>query len=151
MVFEPHRDRDRDRALHEQRSRRKHSCKAPQRNFIDELVLEKLQSLNLPPSPRSTDSEFIRRAFLDTIGVLPTAQETRAFPRRINRPNKRDELIEKLLKRPEFVDYWTYKWSDLLLVQSTQTQDPPRCGPITIGSATTWPRTRRGTSSCARL
>jgi hypothetical protein len=48
---------------------------APKRNFIDELVLEKLRSLNLPPSPRSSDSEFIRRAFLDTIGTLPTAAD----------------------------------------------------------------------------
>ncbi|HEY2952794.1 MAG TPA: Ig-like domain-containing protein, partial [Verrucomicrobiae bacterium] len=43
-------------------------AKARHRNFIDDLVLEKLRSLNLPPSPRCTDAEFIRRAFLDTIG-----------------------------------------------------------------------------------
>lgn len=48
-------------------------------NFIDDLVLEKLHSLNLPPSPRSDDSEFIRRVFLDTIGVLPTVDEVQAF------------------------------------------------------------------------
>src|SRR6185369_15081762 len=52
---------------------------AQTRNFIDDLALQKLQELNLPPSPRCTDAEFIRRAFLDTIGVLPTAQETRDF------------------------------------------------------------------------
>src|SRR6185436_14335692 len=52
---------------------------APKRNFIDELVLEKLRELNLPPSPRCSDHEFIRRAFLDTIGTLPTADEVRAF------------------------------------------------------------------------
>jgi hypothetical protein len=87
------------------------------RNFIDELVLEKLRALNLPPSARSTDGEFLRRAFLDTIGVLPTADETRAFL--ADKANdKRDALIEKLLTRPEFVDYWAYKWSDLLLVNS---------------------------------
>ncbi|MHB8520784.1 MAG: DUF1549 domain-containing protein [Limisphaerales bacterium] len=90
---------------------------AGHRNFIDDLVLEKLQDLNLPPSPRCTDAEFIRRAFVDTIGVLPAVKETRDFL--ANRsPKKRDELIETLLKRPEFVDYWAYKWSDLLLVQS---------------------------------
>lgn len=54
-------------------------AKAPRRNFIDDLVLEKLQELNLPPSPRCTDEEFIRRAFLDTIGTPPTADEVRAF------------------------------------------------------------------------
>lgn len=92
-------------------------AKAERRNFIDDLVLEKLRSLNLPPSPRSTDSEFIRRSFLDTIGTLPTADETRTFLANES-PGKRNDLIEQLLKRPEFVDYWTYKWSDLLLVNS---------------------------------
>ncbi len=96
-------------------------AQAPRRNFIDEMVLEKLQSLNLPPSPRASDEEFIRRAFIDTIGTLPSAQESREFLANpsagVKKPG-RDELIESLLKRPEFVDYWTYKWSDLLLVQS---------------------------------
>jgi hypothetical protein len=87
------------------------------RNFVDELVLEKLRGLNIPPSQRCTDGEFIRRAHLDTIGVLPTAEETRAFLAD-TQPNKRDRLIESLLKRPEFVDYWSHRWSDLLLVNS---------------------------------
>ncbi len=112
--------------------------KARRRNFMDELVLEKLQELNLPPSPPCTDAEFIRRAFLDTLGLLPTPEETRAFLADVapdvrrgtertdtsesafsrRRLQKRDELIESLLQRPEFVDYWSYKWSDLLLVSS---------------------------------
>ncbi len=91
--------------------------KAPKRNFIDEQVLAKLRSLNLPPSPRASDDEFIRRAYLDTIGILPTAQETKAFLAD-HSTKKRDALIEELLNRPEFVDYWAYKWSDLLLVKS---------------------------------
>ena len=88
---------------------------APRRNWIDDLVLEKLRSLNLPPSPRCSDEEFLRRAFLDTIAVLPTVQETRAF---LADPStgKRDRIIGQLLARPEFTDYWTYKWSDVLLV-----------------------------------
>lgn len=98
-------------------------AKADRRNFIDDLVLEKLQGLNLPPSSRCTDEEFIRRAFLDTIGVLPTPQEVRDFLKESG-PGKRDELIEKLLKRPEFVDYWSYKWSDLLLVNSDRLSRP---------------------------
>jgi len=98
-------------------------AKAPKRNSIDDLVLEKLRALNIPPSPRCTDAEFIRRAFLDTVGVLPAADEARAFL--ANRsPKKRDDLIESLLKRSEFVDYWTYKWSDLLLVQSKKLKTP---------------------------
>ncbi|MEO6742163.1 MAG: DUF1549 domain-containing protein [Chthoniobacteraceae bacterium] len=88
---------------------------APRRNWIDGLVLEKLRDLNIPPSPRCTDEEFLRRAFLDTIGVLPTAQEVRAFLADAS-TGKRDQVIEQLLKRSEFTDYWTYKWSDLLLV-----------------------------------
>lgn len=91
--------------------------KAARRNFIDELVLAKLRDLHVPPSARSTDEEFIRRAFIDTIGVLPTAEETRAFLADAS-TGKRDLLIDALLERAEFTDYWSYKWSDLLLVNS---------------------------------
>jgi hypothetical protein len=90
-------------------------AQAPHRNFIDDLVLQKLKDLNLPPSPRAGDAEYLRRAYLDTIGVLPTAQAARDFLNDAS-TGKRDRLIEKLLQRPEFVDYWSYKWSDLLLV-----------------------------------
>lgn len=96
---------------------------APRRNFIDDLVLEKLESINMPPSPRCSDSEFIRRASLDTIGVLPTATRTRAFLEDTG-ADKRDRLIEELLERQEFVDYWAYKWSDLLLVNSSMLPAP---------------------------
>jgi len=87
------------------------------RNFIDERVKEKLVELNIPPSERCTDYEFIRRAFLDTMGLLPTPEETQAFIVD-DKPDKRDRLIASLLQRPEFVDYWSYKWSDLFLVNS---------------------------------
>ncbi|HUY31287.1 MAG TPA: DUF1553 domain-containing protein [Pirellulales bacterium] len=92
-------------------------AQAERRNFIDELVLTKLAGLNIPPSPQSDDAEFLRRTFIDTIGVLPTADEARAF---LADPSadKRDKLIESLLARGEFVDYWAYQWSDLLLVNS---------------------------------
>jgi hypothetical protein len=96
---------------------------APHRNFIDDLVLAKLKRLDLPPSPRATDAEFLRRAFIDTIGMLPTGDETRAYLANAA-PDKRDRLIESLLARPEFVDYWTYKWSDLLLVNSEKLPAP---------------------------
>jgi hypothetical protein len=89
------------------------------RNFIDERVLEKLQELRLPPSETCSDADFIRRAFLDTLGILPSSTEVRAFIADTT-ITKRDALIEKLLQRPEFVDYWSYKWSDLLLVQSNK-------------------------------
>lgn len=85
------------------------------RNFIDEHVLAKLRELNIPPSERATDAEFLRRASLDTIGVLPTPEEVKAFLADSS-ADKRDRLIDSLLKRPEFVDYWSHRWSDLLLV-----------------------------------
>jgi hypothetical protein len=93
------------------------------RNFIDELSLAKLASLNIPPSPPAADGEFLRRAYLDTIGVLPTVEETRAFLGDTS-ADKRDRLIESLLARPEFVDYWAYKWSDLLLASSEKLRTP---------------------------
>jgi hypothetical protein len=92
-------------------------AKVPRANFVDDLVLEKLRELRLAPAPRSADAEFLRRAFLDTIGTLPSVEEARAF---LADPaaDKRLKLIDALLARPEFVDYWTYRWSDLLLVSS---------------------------------
>lgn len=96
---------------------------APRRNFIDDLVLEKLRDLNVPPSPRCSDADFVRRAFLDTIGVLPTEDETRRFLADKSK-DKRDRLIDALLNRPEYVDYWSYKWSDLLLVSDKKLSRP---------------------------
>lgn len=91
---------------------------APVRNFIDELSLAQLERLKLPPSPRCEDFEFIRRAYLDCIGTLPTADQVKAFIAD-DRADKRDQLIDELLERPEFVDYWTHKWSDVLLINGT--------------------------------
>lgn len=95
----------------------------PRINLIDEHVLDKLSDLNLPPSPPVGDSEFIRRVFVDTLGVLPTADEVRAFLADTS-PDKRTRIIDTLLARPEFVDYWSYKWSDLLLVNSEKLPPP---------------------------
>jgi hypothetical protein len=90
---------------------------APRNNFVDELVLKKLELLRLLPSAPCSDAEFVRRVFLDTCGVLPKPEETTAFLADRD-PQKRAKLIDKLLDRPEFVDYWTFKWSDMLLVSS---------------------------------
>ncbi|MCK5920863.1 MAG: DUF1549 domain-containing protein, partial [Methylococcales bacterium] len=89
--------------------------KVPKRNFIDELVVDHLKQLNLKPSRRTNDSEFVRRVFLDTIGILPTVAEAKKFLADKN-PAKRDKLIEQLLARDEFVDYWAYRWSHVFLV-----------------------------------
>jgi hypothetical protein len=85
-------------------------------------VLKKLQELNLPTSGTCTDEEFIRRAYLDAAGILPTAGEVERFlaEARRSRAAARARLIESLLERPEFVDFWTYKWSDLLLVSTRE-------------------------------
>ena len=91
----------------------------PKANFIDDLVIEQLQRLNLPPSPLASDEVFLRRAFLDTIGRLPTTDERQKFLSDDSQ-YKRTKLINELLDRPEFVDYWTYQWSDLLLVNGTR-------------------------------
>ena len=89
--------------------------KALIRNLIDQNVLAQLRQLNLKPSPPCSDSEFIRRAHLDVIGMLPKPAETKAFladPAK----NKRDKLVDQLLTRPDFIDYCTYRWSDLFLI-----------------------------------
>jgi hypothetical protein len=92
---------------------------SPKVNFIDELVLAQLQRLNLPPSPMASDEVFLRRVYLDTIGKLPTTEERDTFLAN-DADDKRSALIDELLQRPEFVDYWTYQWSDLLLVNGTR-------------------------------
>ena len=84
-------------------------------NYIDPLVWRQLRQLRIVPSEPATDSEFLRRAYLDSIGVLPTPEEARAFladPR----PDRRARLVDALLARPEYADYWALKWSDLLRV-----------------------------------
>ena len=91
----------------------------PRRNFIDEHVVAKLEELRLEPSPECSDVVFVRRAFLDVIGTLPSPTEVQEFLAD-ETDGKRDRLIEALLARPEFVDYWAYKWSDVLLVNGNR-------------------------------
>ena len=69
--------------------------------------------LSIPPSDLCTDQEFVRRAFLDLCGILPTADEVRKFMADKS-ATKRAKLIDTLLERPEYSDYWTMKWSDVL-------------------------------------
>ncbi len=89
----------------------------PRLNYIDDLVLAKLKDLNIAPSPPCSDAAFIRRAYLDAAGILPTTEEVENFLAGKS-PDKRAKLIDQLIARDEFVDYWAYKWSDLLLVSS---------------------------------
>jgi len=92
-------------------------------NFIDDIVLKKLKTLRLPPSGQASDGKFMRRVYLDAMGILPTAEEARAFLAD-DSTDKRAALIERILQRSEYVDYWTYKWSDLLLVSSKKLDEP---------------------------
>jgi hypothetical protein len=87
------------------------------RSFIDDLVLAKLKNLRIAPSKPADDATFLRRAYLDAAGILPTAEEVENFLADTS-TTKRTQVIDKLLERDEFVDYWAYKWSDLLLVSS---------------------------------
>jgi hypothetical protein len=84
---------------------------------IDALVFPQLRKLGIEPARPCSDAVFVRRAFLDVIGTLPTAQEANQFLQD-KKPGKRAELIDKLLERDEFADYWAMKWSDLLRVKA---------------------------------
>ena len=85
----------------------------PQDNLIDRHVVEKLNRLKIAPSPLAGDEEFLRRVYLDLIGVQPKPDEVRAFLADKD-PKKRDKLVDALFERPEFVDHWSLKWGDLL-------------------------------------
>lgn len=84
---------------------------------IDEIVFAHLRKVGISPARVCSDPVFVRRVFLDTIGTLPTAQETKTFLEDSN-PNKRKRLIDMLLTRSEYADFWAMKWSDLLRVKS---------------------------------
>jgi hypothetical protein len=124
----------------------------PANNFIDEKIRAELKRLGLPPSPLSSDAEFLRRVYLDVIGRLPASDEVRELLEtvplilpspRVRRgesvaedrvrggltprfrgdsvpesqaTEKRQRIIDDLLQREEFVDFWTMKFADLLLI-----------------------------------
>jgi hypothetical protein len=85
----------------------------PEANYIDHHIFAKLRSLHMAPSPQASDSVFLRRIYLDVLGVLPKPDETRRFLAD-TRSDKRVRLIDALLERPEFADFWALKWADLL-------------------------------------
>jgi len=85
----------------------------PRNNFIDGHVWAKLQQLNITPSESASDATFLRRAYLGAIGRLPTPEEVREF-QADKAADKRTRLIDKLLDRPEYADFWANKWADLL-------------------------------------
>jgi len=98
----------------------------PRQSPIDGLVWNKLELLGMLPSEESSDTTFHRRAYLRIIGRLPTPEETRQFLADTN-DTKRSELIDRLLERPEYADFWANKWADLL-----------RPNPYRVGIKATW-------------
>jgi Protein of unknown function (DUF1553)/Protein of unknown function (DUF1549) len=85
----------------------------PETNFVDKHVFAKLKLMTIQPSDLCTDAEFVRRAYLDLCGLLPTTEESTAFLADAA-GDKRAKLIDTLLNRPEYADFWALKWSDVL-------------------------------------
>jgi hypothetical protein len=85
----------------------------PRNNFIDDLVWQKLKSLGITPSAPVDDAKFMRRVYIDIIGTLPTPDEVREFLADAS-TDKREQLINRLLDRPEYAEHWANKWVDLL-------------------------------------
>jgi len=90
-------------------------------NYIDTLVDAKLKKLRLLPSELCDDATFLRRASLDITGTLPMPEQVRKF---VEEPSsgKRDQLVDDLLSRKEFADFWVMKWAELLEIRSRQDQ-----------------------------
>ncbi|RMH02388.1 MAG: DUF1549 domain-containing protein, partial [Planctomycetota bacterium] len=84
---------------------------------IDELVDAGLAAAGVPPAAPADDATFLRRSFLDLTGTLPTAAEARAFLADRS-PDKRARLVDELLARPEFADWWAMRWADILRVKA---------------------------------
>ena len=81
--------------------------------MIDKTVFAKLNRMRISPSEPCTDGEFIRRVYLDAIGTLPSSDEVRAFLADTSK-DRRAKLVDRLLERPEFYDFWTLKFADIL-------------------------------------
>lgn len=87
-------------------------------NYVDQLVGKKLNQLRILPSELCTDEEFLRRITIDITGQLPTEEEYSQFVNDVA-PQKRQELIDRLLERKEFSEIWAMKFAQLLMIKST--------------------------------
>ena len=87
-------------------------------NYIDELVLNKLNKLRMHPSEVCDDQTFLRRVYLDLIGMVPSEQEYQAFLADEN-PQKRAAVVDQLIERREFTDLWVSRWAEWLMIRST--------------------------------
>lgn len=88
-------------------------ARLPVKTEIDKLVYERLKKLGIEPSAPCSDEEFLRRASLDAIGILPSPEKARAFLTS-TAPDKRDRLIDELLENPNYANHWAIKWGDLI-------------------------------------
>jgi hypothetical protein len=89
----------------------------PENNYVDTLVYNKLRAVKILPSGLCTDEEFIRRVYLDLTGLPPSPEELLAFVADARETRvKRDELIDRLVGSPDYIEHWTNKWADLLTV-----------------------------------
>lgn len=95
----------------------------PEANLVDRHVVAKLNSLRVKPSAVAGDARFLRRVYLDLIGIQPKPEELAAF-QADSSPDKRDKVVEALLHRPEFVDRWSLKWGDLLQNSRANLNEP---------------------------
>lgn len=94
----------------------------PVKNFIDEFVFANLKELGIPPSPVCDDATFLRRVMLDIGGRLPTPQEASSFLAD-SAPDKRDRVIDDLLKSADYADYFASKWAAVLKNRRDGTSD----------------------------
>ncbi len=93
----------------------------PENNYIDKLVNAKLRKLRITPSELCDDAAFIRRAYIDIVGLVPSASEVQEFVNNMS-TGKRADLIDRLLDRREFADLWVMKFAELLQIRSNQDQ-----------------------------
>lgn len=94
------------------------------KNFVDEYVFANLKELGIPPSPVCDDATFLRRVTLDISGRLPTRDEVAEFLQSSDE-NKRDQVIEQLLRSPDYADFFAGKWSALLKNRRENASDMP--------------------------
>ena len=96
----------------------------PAKNFIDELVFNKLKTLGLPASPVCDDATFLRRVSIDIAGRLPTLEETEQFLADQFR-DKRENAVDRLLDSTDYADYFANKWSAILRNKRRQDAEKP--------------------------
>ena len=108
-------------------------------NYIDQHVHNKLHKLRIIPSEICTDEIFIRRVYLDIVGLLPTEEELKVFVSDPN-PKKRDTLVDELLERKDFTELWVMKWAELLQIRTTGNNS----NDVTYKSALLWYEWLRG-------